>query len=382
MRLLIVSDTYTPDINGVARTLREWATGLVAKGHEVGLVTTSNFSGDDEGVKRQVVLSFPLPGYTSIRIGLASVKWFLQSFEVHRPDLLYVATETPMGLTAILAARKVGIPVISGFHTNFHTYLKNYYLNSFQSSAEALLASFHNHTARTLVPSACTAELLRSMGVVDVGIVGRGVNTQLFRPGARDPGLRQMWGCGDDSPVAIHVGRLAEEKNLALLEKGFAAFLESKPEGRCVVVGDGPAGERLRAEHPNWIFVGMRCGADLARHYASGDVFLFPSTTETFGNVVTESLASGLICVAYDYAAAAQHIRSGENGLLAPLHDEVEFLQKTREAASRWNDSEMRVNARASGEELGWHRIVDLFESHFLDILQQTKSHPDPSTIP
>ena len=381
MRLLIVSDTYTPDINGVARTLREWATGLVAKGHEVALVATSHYSGDEQGVTRHVVTSFPLPGYSSIRIGLASVRWFQNFFEVHQPDILYVATETPMGLTAVLAAKKAGIPVISGFHTNFHTYLKNYYLTSFQGPAEALLASFHNHTSRTLVPSACTAELVRSMGVVEVGIVGRGVHTTLFRPEVRDATLRQTWGCHEATPVAIHVGRLAEEKNLELLEKSFATFLEVQPQGRCIVVGDGPSGERMRAAHPDWIFVGMRSGEDLARHYASGDIFIFPSTTETFGNVVTEALASGLICVAYDYAAAAQHIIQGESGLLAPLHDETTFLQRTREAAMRWDDAALRAKARLASEELSWSRIVDLFEGHFLDILQQTRSsHPEPNS--
>lgn len=369
MRLLIVSDTFTPDVNGVARTLQHWASGMSARGHEVNVVTTTPSPDFAEPYRRHMVLSVPLPGYNSIRVGFAGMAWFQDLFTHTQAEVLYVATETPMGVAAIWAARRAGIPVVSGFHTNFHTYLRNYHLTGLQAAAETLLSAIHNQTFRTLVPSHDTAEMLRGMGVSEVGVLGRGVDTSLFRPEARDTELRRMWGCDDGTPVALHVGRLAEEKNLPLLERAFASFLQLHPRGRCVVVGDGPSGERLRAAHPDWTFAGMRSGSDLARHYASGDVFVFPSLSETFGNVVTEALASGLVVAAYDYAAAHAHIRQEQSGFVAPPGDEVAFLLQVREAAMQWDSCTIRQAARAAALELGWDRITAAFESHLQDAL-------------
>ena len=374
MRLLIVSDTYTPDINGVARTLRNWAGGMCKRGHTVDMVTTSHSDDPDDPVRRHVVMSLPLPGYRSIRVGLASISWFTSFIQAAQPDIIYVATETPMGIAAIWAAKRGGLPTVSGFHTNFHTYLQNYHLTPFQTVAESFLAALHNQTSLTLAPSAHTAEQLRQLGISDVAVVGRGVDPLLFKPEARDLELRRTWGCDDSTPVAIHVGRLAEEKNLALLESAFAAFHQMHPQGRCVVVGDGPSGERLRNAHQDWIFAGMRSGADLARHYASGDVFVFPSLSETFGNVVTEAMASGLAVIAYDYAAAGEHILDGPNGFTAPINDSEAFIQKAKTAFLHWDDGALRQRARQTALKLGWDQIVETFESHLQAVLTRSRT--------
>ncbi len=382
MRLLIVSDTFTPDVNGVARTLQHWASGMCDRGHQVDVVTTTPPPDFSEPYQRHVVISVPLPGYSSIRVGFAGTAWFQNLFTHTQAEVLYVATETPMGVAAIWAARRAGLPVVSGFHTNFHTYLKNYHLTGLQTAAETLLGSIHNQTFRTLVPSHDTAEMLRCMGVAEVGILGRGVDTHVFKPNARDEELRKTWGCDDGTPVAIHVGRLAEEKNLPLLESAFATFLQLHPRGRCVVVGDGPSGERLRTAHPDWIFAGMRSGADLARHYASGDVFVFPSLSETFGNVVTEALASGLVVVAHDYAAARAHIRHQVSGFLAPVESEEAFLTQVREASMQWDAEGIRTAARAAAMELGWDRITAAFENHLLDAIRASANpHEHDSSL-
>ena len=366
MRVLIVSDTFAPDINGVARSLHQLSLGLMERGHQVEVVTTNGGLGSSDRPRRHVVVSLPLPGYTTLRLGLASLSWFAALFKRQRTEVLYVAVETPLGVAAIWAAHRAGLPVVSGFHTNFHTYLHDYHLTAFQSVAEAYLRTLHNHTSRTLAPSQQTAQMLRTMGLNSVGVLGRGVDTELFSPKRRDENLRKTWGGRDSAPVAIHVGRLAAEKNLPLLEKAFAAFTEVHPNGICVVVGDGPCADSLRERHPNWIFAGMRSGEDLAKHYASGDVFLFPSTSETFGNVVLEAMASGLVVVAYDYAAAREHTAAESLALLAPLHDEPGFLAQTRIAAARWDDSALRHRAHAKALTLSWDSMVALFERELL----------------
>ena len=360
MRLLIVSDTYPPDVNGVARTLRQWARGMHVRGHEVEVVCTG--AGTDEPFVCHVVRSVPLPGYAAVRLGLATRRWFADVFQRQGTEVLYVATESLLGVTAIRAARAARLPVVSGFHTNFHTYLREYRLSLLRPAAEAFLAMVHNQCSRTITPSEQTARMLREMGVASVSVLGRGVDAELFRPEARSEEVRRSWGAGPGSPVALHVGRVAAEKNLALLERAFGEFLREQPDGRCVVVGDGPELPDVRARHPDWVFAGARGGEDLATHYASADVFIFPSTSETFGNVVLEAMASGLVTVAYDYAAAAAHIENGRHGLLAPLHAEDAFLARVRSAAARWCDQEMRAAARAKVSHLSWARQAELFE--------------------
>ncbi len=362
MRLLIVSDTFSPDVNGVARSLRQFAIGLIERGHHVEIVTTCEDESDV--IPRHVVMSVPLPGYTTIRMGFATRRWFLDLFATMKPDVLYVATETALGIAAIWAASTACIPVVSGFHTNFHRYAREYHLSALQPVAEAALRAVHNHTQRTLAPSKDTALQLRSMGIDNVGVLGRGVNTELFAPDVRSSDLRRSWGADHETPVAIYVGRVAIEKNFALLERAFQAFAEEEPRARCVVVGDGPMLDELKLKHPSWIFMGERGGAELAACYASADVFIFPSTSETFGNVVIEALACGLVTVAYDYAAAREHMRDGREGLLAPLGDEAAFLQKVREAAQRWDDDMLRILARVRSRTLSWASQVEIFEGH------------------
>jgi len=366
MRVLIVTDTYPPDINGVARTLHTLGVGLERRGHAVQVVTTVEAEG---GLHRHVMHSMPLPGYPGLRFGFASTRQMLEIFDTFRPDVLYVATETLMGISAIRAAGKRHIPVVSGFHTNFHNYLEDYHLPGLELVAQGVLSAIHNQTARTLTPSADTAAMLERWGIQNVGVLGRGVDTELFDPERRNPGLRLSWGADEDTPVAIYVGRVAAEKNLELVVRSFDVFKQAQPTARMVIVGDGPRLETLKAERPEFHYAGARTGTDLAVHYASGDVFLFPSITETFGNVVLEAMASGLGVVAFDYAAPRLLIRSGENGWLAAFNDTDAFLAKTREAAAAWQPGALRSAARQSAFDLGWARVIEQFEHELASVM-------------
>lgn len=368
MRILIVTDTFPPDINGVARTLNTLGEGLVRRGHDVLVVTTMEAT-EPGGLPRLVMHSMPLPGYPGLRFGFASSRQMLEVFDDFHPDVLYVATETLMGIAAIRAARKREIPVVSGFHTNFQNYLEDYHLPGMEALAQGVLRSIHNHTARTLTPSADTAAMLERWGIQNVGVMGRGVDTDLFNPAHCRAELRRTWGADDATPVAIYVGRIAAEKNLDLAVRSFEAFKQVQPSAKMVFVGDGPRLASLKEEHPEFCYAGARTGVDLAAHYASGDVFLFPSITETFGNVVLEAMSAGLGVVAFDYAAPRLLIRNGENGWLTAFGDEDAFLAQARVAAAAWNDAAIRAAARQTAFDLGWERVIEQFEQELQAVL-------------
>jgi glycosyltransferase involved in cell wall biosynthesis len=372
MRLLLISDTYHPDINGVARTLQTLAEGLSRRGHKIEIVTTLAATGgpEEDRLKRHVMLSLPIPGYPSLRIGIATTWQMEVLLDQFQPEVLYVATETPLGIASIRAAAKRGIPVVSGFHTNFQSYLEEYHLPGLEAVAQGLLRSIHNQTARTLTPSSDTAATLERWGIRNVGVMGRGVDTDLFTPTRRSGELRAAWGADEGTPVAVYVGRMAAEKNLPLAVRAFQFLQKIHPAARCVFVGDGPRLKSLREEHPEFIYAGARRGEDLAAHYASGDLFIFPSTSETFGNVVLEAMASGLLPVAYDYAGPRLMIQSGINGWLAPFDDEGQFLTQVGAAAEAWNDASRREAARKAALDLSWNRVIEQFEHELTAVMQ------------
>jgi glycosyltransferase involved in cell wall biosynthesis len=230
-----------------------------------------------------------------------------------------------LGLSAARAARRLGIPVVSGFHTNFHHYCKHYGVSWLQDLALRYLRWFHNQTDCTVVSNEDLRSRLLVAGFKNVTILDRGVDSRLFSPQRRCKELRREWGSSDDDPVLIYVGRIAPEKNLALAIESYRAMKSHCDRLKFVIVGDGPHRRALQREHPELIFAGMQTGERLARYYASADVFLFPSETETFGNVTLEAMASGLVVVAYNYAGAKLHITDGETGVLVRLGDAKAF---------------------------------------------------------
>lgn len=371
MNIMIVTDTYPPDINGVARTLQTLAHGLSAEGHKVVVVTTTADHADEgkkAGVQVIGMSAMPLPGYAGIRVGLVSRRQMEELITIHQTEAMYVAVESLMGLNAVRAAGRMGVGTVSGFHTNFHTYSQDYSLPILRQGAESYLRHVHNRTARTLTPSESTAQQLRDMGIHNVGVLGRGVDTKLFNPQRRAADLRKEWGITDaDAPVAIFVGRIAAEKNLPLVVKSFHQIMQQRPDARCVFVGDGPMAAELKSSYPEFIHAGARTGEDLARHYASADLFVFPSMSETFGNVITEAMASGLVTVSYNYAATLQNVKHGINGFAATYGDEAHFLQTVNEALTHWNDDVLRASAVHTASGLSWTSIVSQFAQELKD---------------
>lgn len=376
MRLSIVTETYPPEVNGVAMTLHRISEALVQQGHRVAIVRPRQSSESPHASYSDtlIVSGLPLPGYQGLRFGLPCRAKLRRHWEAQRPDIIYAATEGPLGQSAIRAAEDLKIPVVSGFHTNFHEYMTHYKMPVLGKVVQGFLRKTHNRTRRTFAPSADVIAKLNAMGIRDTRLLGRGVDSTRFDPQKRDPALRQRWGArDDDSIVAIFVSRLAAEKNIPLAAKAFEALQARLPEVSCVFVGDGPERAKLEKAHPAFIFSGMQQGEDLARHYASGDLFIFPSVTETFGNVVTEAMASGLVTVAYDYAAPGRYISDGQNGFLANYDDEDAFLRaadRALDAVETW--PAIRKAARKTAATLGWDGIVRDFAEELATVIEES----------
>ena len=370
MRIDIITDTYAPDVNGVAMTLGRLANGLKDKGHLVHVVRT----GETVRPGETLANSIKLPGYKEVRVGLPGPFKLRKRWMKRRPDAIYVATESPLGVSAIKAANALGIPVATGFHTNFHQYAEQYRLSGLQPATMAWLKRVHRRAAVTLAPTRDVVDVLEAEGFGNVSLLGRGVDTDLFSPEKRSSGLRASWGVREGAPVAIIVGRVAAEKNLSLAMECFRRMRDRVPDLQCVCVGDGPVRASLEAKHPFVHWAGVQSGEDLAMHYASADILLFPSETETFGNVLLEGMASGLVTVSYDYAASACHVEHGKNGLKAAKGNSSEFCELAAYALSLWQ-GEMREVARSSVSSLGWQTVIDTFESELERIRREAPTY-------
>ncbi len=366
LRVALVTETYPPEVNGVAMTINRMVEGLVQRGHHVHLIRPRQHDRDlpvtRQGFNETLVRGLPIPRYQGLRFGLPARGKLIKVWRAQPPDIVHVATEGPLGWSAIGAAKALGLPVSSGFHTNFDAYSRHYGLGWLRGAIKRYMRHLHNRTGVTLVPTHALARDLAAQGYRNVAVVSRGVDTRLFSPARRSDALRARWGAGPNDLVVCYVGRLAAEKNLELALESIVAMQERRYDIKVVFIGEGPQLKALAARYPQYHFAGLRRGEDLAEHYASADVFLFPSLTETFGNVTTEALASGLAVVAYRCAGAADLIESGTNGLLAPPGDSLAFISAAiLLATNRAQLNVVRRHAAESVAHLDWDRIHDIF---------------------
>ena len=375
-KIAIVSETFPPEINGVANTLHYLCQELLATGHRLQIVRPLQRAEarrpparpPGTGVLEQVIVAgLPLPGYPELRLGLPCGRRLFRLWGRDRPDAVYVATEGPLGWSAAQTARRLGIPISSGFHTNFHSYSHYYRAGFLQPLITAYLRAFHNRTDATLVPTERMRSRLASLGIERVRVMSRGVDCDLFHPGRRDADLRARWGLDDSDLVVQYVGRLAAEKNLGLAVHCFERLRVFHPRARFMLVGDGPLRRKLQTRYPDYLFCGTRRGEDLARHYASADLFLFPSKTDTFGNVVLEAMASGLAVVGFDDAAVAENIRHEQNGMKSPIDDDEAFIDSVMKLADQPSLlRRVRQGARQTAAGLHWRLVTQIFSQHLL----------------
>lgn len=312
-RVVIVTETFLPRVDGITNTLCHTLEHLPGLGWDVLLVSSGVGPDHYRGVPVLRVPSRPLPLYPEVQLGIfpPSVAARVEAFA---PDLVQLAGPAFLGLGGLWFARRHGIPVLAVYHTHLARYARFYGLGPAEALAWAALRTVHNRAAVTLAPAGPVAEELRAHGIRDVAVWSRGVDTTLFHPERASAAVRAELGAGEGDVLALYVGRVAKEKGLAHLP----AILDAQPRLKLAIVGDGPYRAELQALLPpdRVVFTGYRRGTELAACYASADLFLFPSATETFGNVVLEAMASGLPVVALD-AGGVPDIVSPETGVLA-----------------------------------------------------------------
>jgi glycosyltransferase involved in cell wall biosynthesis len=379
MHLMLVSETFPPEINGVALTVQNLLQELRAAGHRVTLVRPRQAGESSHTTDPDLLLTagLPIPRYPGLRFGLPAARALRRRIRQQRPDAMYIATEGPLGWSALRIANALGLPMSSGFHTRFDEYFRHYGLPWMEHLALAWMRRFHNRARCTLVPTQALREFLLQRGFERVELLRRAVDTGVFDPRLRSDDLRHALGGAEAAPVVLFVGRIAAEKNLALCERAFAVVRELAPAARMVWVGDGPQRESLMQRLPEQQFTGVLRGAELARVYASSDLFLFASLSETFGNVTLEAMASGVAVCAFDYGAAHEHIADGESGYLAAFGDEEGFLQQVRRATQEWlTGRRLGVAARACVASLSPRHVAD----DLVQLMTQLQSTPGSAT--
>lgn len=363
LRLALFTDTFTPQVNGVSRTLERLVSALERRGAAV-LVETVAAPGAPDDARVTRASSVPFWAYPQLRIAAPSARAAAARLARWRPTLVHATTPFGVGLAGRRAALALGLPLVTSYHTDFSSYLQHYGLSALDRIAWPYLRWFHNGGRQTFVPSRAVARELESRGFDGVRLWSRGVDLERFAVHHRSRAMRERMGARDDTFVVAYVGRLAPEKGVwHALEAMRLVLGRHGTKVRFVLAGDGPDEARCRAAAPagTW-FAGPLHGADLSAFYASADAFLFPSRTETFGNVVLEAMASGLPVIAPDRGATLELAHEG-TALTFPWGDphalagRVEWLMRDQLLRRQLRNAGLAVAGARSWDAV-WDRLV------------------------
>ena len=362
LRLAVFTDTYAPQVNGVARTLEHLAGAVRRRGGEARVITTSDPAAPrDPDVVRWPSIAFW--GDPHLRIAPPLAGRARRELARWRPTMVLAATPFGAGIAGRSAARRLGVPLVTSYHTHFGAYARFYGLGALERVSWPVLRWFHNGGRRTYCPTHAVAGELEARGVRNVALWSRGVEHSRFHPGHRSPALRAELGARDDRVLVVHVGRIAKEKNLALALQAMRIADAALP-GRFAfaMAGDGPFASRARAQAPSGTaFTGRIVGDRLSEFYASADIMLFPSTTDTFGNVLLEGMASGTAVLAAD-VPPTREILGEESGVLVPAEDAsamaAELVKLALDGARR---SALQRAALAASTRYNWDAVFDDF---------------------
>ncbi|MFD7277980.1 glycosyltransferase family 4 protein [Streptomyces sp. NPDC059862] len=368
MRVVIVTESFPPDVNGVAHCALQTARHLVDRGHAPLVVAPAPAPGSKAAAALAPcpvvhVPSLPLPGYPQVRVALPSRR-LAAALLAHQADIVHLASPFILGVRGMAAAARLGLPAVAVYQTDLAGYARTY-VGAGEAAAWRRIRSVHAAADRTLAPSSASQADLEAHGVPRVHLWRRGVDTVRFRPDLRDDALRRELAPNGELIVG-YVGRLAPEKHIELLS-GVCGL----PGVRVVIVGDGPSGPGLAEALPGAVFLGRRGGDDLARIFASLDIFAHTGPFETFCQTVQEAMASGVPVVAPAAGGPLDLVDHGRTGLLVPPRDADAVTEAVRTlAADQGLRTAYGAAARATVEGRTWAAIGDQLIAHYDAVLQ------------
>ncbi|OTG84759.1 glycosyltransferase family 4 protein [Acinetobacter sp. ANC 4648] len=378
LKITIVTETWPPEINGVALSLLQFCKGLQQQGHKILLIRPEQKHqfNDFKPNKECLVKAQSIPKYSDMQFGWPQYLKISQVISDFSPNVIHIVTEGPLGFTALHVAKTKNIPVSSAFHSPFQELSRFFDLAFLVKPIQKYLCWFHNNTQLTCVPSQDTKQALINFGVTcPLVVVGQGIDIEKFSAKYRSKALRQQWEACEDTTVMLYVGRLSPEKEINVLIDAYYAIKKHHPKKiKLVIVGSGPDQLRLlqMQNSDELIFTGSLSGIPLAEAYASADVFVFASQVETFGNVVLEAMASGLPVIAYNYACAQLHVKHQVSGWLSPLGRTDQFIQYMLQLPNNKILHQMGRKAQADVQNLGWKHPIQQFEQALYQLTQET----------
>jgi len=363
MRIAYFTDSLPPLTDGVSRTLSYLKKTLESE--NLIYKFYSPFRPNDPEWFDYVykIISVPFPLYARYRLSLPPLHDLEYSLDKFNPDIIHVCSPFLSGLAAYRYARRHRIPIVNSFHTRFISYCKYYGLEKIEPYGWRYLRWFYNRGNMSFVPSVTTIHELTEMGFNNLTLWARGIDIRLFSPAYADRSLKEKWS-GDGRPVALFVGRLVAEKDIDVLLDAHQILKQKGIDYQLVLVGGGPLKQKIEKHMPDIILEGHLEGEALSRAYASADFFVFPSTTESFGNVIQEAAASGLPAVGAAEGGVKDLIRQGETGFLAKPKNAVDFAQKMEELIQ--NDS-LRNSLAAEAFETATGKSWDNINKRLFD---------------
>jgi glycosyltransferase involved in cell wall biosynthesis len=379
VRIALVTDTYSPQVNGVTTVVRRIADLLARSGHAAAVVAPAYPDDRERRPGELRVPSLPFPPYPAIRLSLPlrrRVARFLDAFE---PHLVHVATEGPLGFLGRGWALRHGVPLVTSYHTDFPQYARHYGGGRLEPLVWRWLVWFHGPAVMTHTPGAAVRDQLVARGLSRAVVWGRGVDSRHFRPERRDADWRRALGVRDEQAVVLHVGRLAPEKNLGLLIDAWRlAAPQLGGRAQLVIAGEGPDGARLRAALPDARHIGFLDRDALAALYASADVCVLPSRTETCGLVALEAMASGLPVIAADAGGFRESVRPGWNGFLTPIGDPAAMARHIVDLAT---DPVLRTQLAAGARATAVERDRRAEDDELLDQYRALAAIPQSGAV-
>lgn len=378
MRIAYFTDTYLPQINGVSNTLEKL--GSYLKDQEIKhMFFAPQYSEESSNSGKSPEIRFKsvsLPFYPECRLSLPHYSNLSRIADEFKPDIIHLTDPLGIGLTGLKYARDKGIPIVSSFHTNFDVYLKYYNLEYLEGVVWGLFKWFHGFSEINFCPSQDTLEVLQSKGLKNLKIWSRGIDTGNFNPNLRSMRIRYSLKA-EDKLIFLYVGRLAAEKDLDILLESINIVNSSHAEKvQFVFVGDGPYANQLKdRSYENVVFTGYLKGMDLSAMYASSDVFAFPSSTETFGNVVLEAMASGLPVIAVNSGGVKDNVFHEYNGLMCRPRDTSSFAQSIiRLIEDKQLIQTLGAHAREHAATRSWDSVFGQLVSDYQSVVENNQN--------